>query len=69
MDKLEISFDNECVNESIENLRKILQECSYRKEKIGIILHFKEKPNEGLLSQIFDIFFSPFSASLSPWLF
>ena len=45
MDKLEISFDNECVNESIENLRKILQECSYRKEKIGIILHFKIESN------------------------
>ena len=64
MDKLEISFDNECVNESIENLRKILQECSFRKEKIGVILHFKEKPNEGVLSQIFDIFFCYKSAYL-----
>ncbi|MGM9857735.1 MAG: hypothetical protein ACI311_00555 [Bacilli bacterium] len=64
MQEMELEMDVNNFHQSFENLKKILQEQAFQKNRQGIYLIFNDKPNEGMVSQIIDCFFCFKSAYL-----
>ena len=64
MQEIELEMNVNNFHKSFDELKKILQEHAFLKNKEGIYLIFDEKPNEGMISQIIDAFFCFKSAYL-----
>ena len=64
MQEIELEMNVNNFHKSFDELKKVLQEHAFLKNKEGIYLIFDVKPNEGMISQIIDAFFCFKSAYL-----